>query len=91
MYIRNQKKMEGRRKADCKEIVNNASGAVLFIFCLFFRCSIRPYLEKFTYEGDIFMKEKKKSCMFNFLIPVISLVLFALIRRNVKGNGAKAE
>lgn len=91
MYIRNQKKMEGRRKADCKEIVNIASGAVLFIFCLFFRCSIRPYLEKFTYEGDIFMKEKKKSCMFKFLISVISLVLFALIRRNVKGNGAKAE
>ena len=37
------------------------------------------------------MKEKKKSCVFQFLIPVISLVLFVLIRRNVKGNEAKAE
>ena len=37
------------------------------------------------------MKEKKKSCVFKFLIPVISLVLFVLIRRTVKGNGAKAE
>ena len=37
------------------------------------------------------MKEKKKSCVFKFLIPVISLILFVLIRRNVKGNGAKAE
>ena len=37
------------------------------------------------------MKEKKKSCVFKFLIPVISLVLFVLIRKNVKGNGAKAE
>ena len=37
------------------------------------------------------MKEKKKSCVFQFLIPVISLVLFVLIRRNVKGNGAKVE
>ena len=64
---------------------------VLFIFSLLFDCSIRPYLEKFAYEGDIFMKEKKKSCVFKFLIPVISLVLFVLIRRNVKGNGAKAE
>lgn len=64
---------------------------VLFIFSLLFDCSIKPYLEKFTYEGDIFMKEKKKSCVFKFLIPVISLILFALIRKNVKGNGAKAE
>ena len=63
----------------------------MFIFRLLFDCSIRPYLEKFTYEGDIFMKEKKKSCVFKFLIPVISLILFALIRKNVKGNGAKAE
>ena len=37
------------------------------------------------------MKEKKKSCVFKFLIPVVSLVLFVLIRRNVKGKGAKAE
>ena len=37
------------------------------------------------------MKEKKKSCVFKFLIPVVSLILFTLIRRNVKGNGAKAE
>lgn len=37
------------------------------------------------------MKEKKKSRVFKFLIPVISLILFALIRKNVKGNGAKAE
>lgn len=37
------------------------------------------------------MKEKKKSCVFKFLIPVISLILFALIRKNAKGNGAKAE
>ena len=37
------------------------------------------------------MKEKKKSCVFQFLIPVISLVLFVLIRKNVKGNGAKAK
>ena len=37
------------------------------------------------------MKEKKKSCMFKFRSPVISLVLVALVRRNVKGNGAKAE
>ena len=34
---------------------------------------------------------KKKCCKFKFLIPVISLILFVLIRRNVKGNGAKAE
>ena len=37
------------------------------------------------------MKEKKKSCVFKVLIPVISLILFALIRKNAKGNGAKAE
>ena len=37
------------------------------------------------------MKENKKSCVFKLLIPVVSLILFALIRRNVKGNGAKAE
>lgn len=91
MYIKKEKKMEGRRKPDCKKTVNNASGALLFIFRLLFDCSIKPYLEKFTYEGDIFMKEKKKSCVFKFLIPVISLILFALIRKNVKGNGAKAE
>ena len=35
--------------------------------------------------------EKKKCCKFKFLISVISLILFALIRKNVKGNGAKAE
>ena len=35
--------------------------------------------------------EKKKCCKFKFLIPVLSLILFALIRRNVKVNGAKAE
>ena len=35
--------------------------------------------------------EKKKCCKFKFLIPVISLVLFVLIRKNAKGNGAKAE
>ena len=64
---------------------------VLFIFSLLFDCSIRPYLEKFAYEGDIFMKEKKKSCVFKFLIPVVSLILFVLIRKNVKENGAKAE
>ena len=37
------------------------------------------------------MKKKKKSCKFKFLSPVLSLILFVLIRRNVKGNGAKAE
>ena len=37
------------------------------------------------------MKEKKRSCVFQFLMPVISLVLFVLIRRNGKGNGAKVE
>lgn len=37
------------------------------------------------------MKEKKKSCVFKFLIPVVSLVLFALIRKNAGRNGAKAE
>ena len=62
----------------------------MFIFSLLFDCSIRPYLEKFTYEGDIFMKEKK-CCKFKFLIPVVSLILFVLIRKNMKGNGAKAE
>lgn len=91
MYIKKEKKMEGRRKPDCKKTVNIASETFLFIFCLFFRCSIRPYLEKFAYEGDIFMKEKKKSCVFKFLIPVVSLILFALIRKNMKENGAKAE
>ena len=71
--------------------MNNASEAFLFIFSLLFDCSIKPYLEKFAYEGDIFMKEKKKSCVFKFLIPVVSLILFALIRKNMKENGAKAE
>ena len=37
------------------------------------------------------MTEKKKCRKLQFLIPVLSLILFALIRRNVKGNGAKAE
>ena len=37
------------------------------------------------------MKEKKNSCVFKFLIPVVSLILFALIRKNMKENGAKAE
>lgn len=37
------------------------------------------------------MKEKKKSCVFKFLIPVVSLVLFVLIRKNAKGTGARAE
>ena len=36
------------------------------------------------------MKEKK-CCKFKFLIPVVSLILFVLIRKNMKGNGAKAE
>lgn len=37
------------------------------------------------------MKEKKKSCAFKFLIPVISLVLFSVIRRNSKGTEGKAK
>ena len=91
MYIKNQKKMEGRRKADCKEIVNNASGAFLFIFCLFFRRRIRPHLKNSHTKEIYAMTEKKKCRKLQFLIPVLSLILFALIRRNIKGNGAKAE
>ena len=37
------------------------------------------------------MKEKKKHCAFKFLIPVVSLILFVLIRKSVKETGAKAE
>lgn len=37
------------------------------------------------------MKEKKKSCAFKFLIPVVSLVLFAMIRKNAKGTEGEAE
>lgn len=36
------------------------------------------------------MKEKKKPCAFKFLIPVVSLILFVVIRKNMKGTGAKA-
>ena len=36
------------------------------------------------------MKEKKKYRAFKFLIPVVSLILFAVIRRNAKRTVAKA-
>ncbi len=32
----------------------------MFIFSLLFDCSIRPYLEKFTYEGDIYHEREEK-------------------------------
>lgn len=37
------------------------------------------------------MKEKKKRGAFKLLIPVVSLILFALIRKNAKETGAETE
>lgn len=37
------------------------------------------------------MEEKKKSNIFKMFIPLVSLVLFALISKNAKGTGEKAE